>query len=99
MGANAELTGRRRTQRGGDPTATPLGARVERRVGLRSKALTPVVSKRDHPQLVPARVVDDAEWEPADREATSSVPPMCAKPRLFTEQRECALELVDEFGS
>ena len=31
---NAELNGRRRAQRGGDPTATPLGARVERRVGL-----------------------------------------------------------------
>ena len=31
---NAQLTGRRRAQRGGDPTATPLGARVERRVGL-----------------------------------------------------------------
>ena len=61
--------------------------------------LLAMVSKRDHPQLVPARVVDDTEWEPADREATSSVPPMCAKPRLFTEQRECALELVDEFGS
>jgi len=47
--------------------------------------LLAMVSKRDHPQLVPAHVVDDTEWEPADREATSSVPPMCAKPRLFTE--------------
>ena len=37
---NAELTGRRRAQRGGYLTATPLGARVERRVGLCSKALT-----------------------------------------------------------
>jgi len=61
--------------------------------------LLAMVGNCDHPQLVPARVVDDTEWEPADREATSSVPPMCAKPRVFTEQRECALELVDEFGS
>jgi hypothetical protein len=61
--------------------------------------LLAMVSKRDHPQLVPPRVVDDTEWEPADRETTSSVPPMRAKPRLFTEQHECALELVDEFGS
>jgi len=61
--------------------------------------LLAMVSKRDHPQLVLERVVDDTEWEPSDREAKSSVPPMCAKPRVFTEQRECALELVDEFGS
>ena len=61
--------------------------------------LLAMVGKRDHPQLVPARVIDDAEWEPADREATSSVSPTGAKPRLFTEQRESALELVDEFGS
>jgi hypothetical protein len=60
--------------------------------------LLAMVSKRDHAQLVPARVVDDTEWKPADREATSSVPSMCATPRLFTEQPECALELVYEFG-
>ena len=40
VGRPTELTGRRRAQRGGTPTATPLGARVERRVGLCSKALT-----------------------------------------------------------
>ncbi len=58
-----------------------------------------MMSKRDHPQLISARVVDDTEWESADRKATSSVPPICAKARLFTEQRQRALELVDEFGS
>jgi hypothetical protein len=33
MAHNAELTGRRHAQRGGNPTAVPLGAPVERRVG------------------------------------------------------------------
>ena len=55
-----------------------------------------MVSKCDHPKLVAADVVDDAEGKLPEKEAASPVSPRWAKLRMIAKEGKRPLELGDE---